>query len=73
MFTKSFWAGAAERAGKTFAQTVLAFFGANAVGLIHADWFGALDLGAGAAVLSVLTSLVTVTQVTATAPASTQQ
>lgn len=66
--TKAFWWGVLERAGKTLAQTMLAYLGADAVGLLHADWLGALDVGVGAAVLSVLTALATVTTVTATSP-----
>jgi hypothetical protein len=73
MFTKAFWTGALERALKTFGQSVLATLGVGATGLLHADWGTALDVGGLAAVISVLTSLVTVTQVTSTAPASTQQ
>jgi hypothetical protein len=70
MFKKLFWAGTFERAVKTFCQTLLAYFGANAVGLLHADWLGALDVAGGATVLSVLTSLVTATTVVATSPLS---
>lgn len=73
MFTKAFWAGALERAAKTFGQSVLAALGVGATGLLHADWLTALDVGGLAAVLSLLTSLVTVTTVTSTAPTSTQQ
>lgn len=49
-----------ERATKSFAQGVLATFGAGALDVLHADWGNALSLGAGAAVLSVLTSLLSV-------------
>lgn len=69
MWTIVFWRGAAERAVKTFAQSVLATLGVGATGLVHADWLGAVDVGALGAVLSVLTSLVTVTTVVATSPA----
>lgn len=68
MWTALFWRGAAERALKTFAQTVLATLGVGATGLLHADWLGALDIGGMAAVLSVLTSMVTLTTVVATTP-----
>lgn len=68
MWTIAFWKGAAERAIKTFAQSVLATLGIGATGLLHADWLGAVDVGAMAAVLSVLTSLVTMTTVVATSP-----
>jgi hypothetical protein len=69
VWTIAFWKGAAERAVKTFAQSVLATLGVGATGLVHADWLGAFDVGGMAAVLSVLTSLVTVTTVVATTPA----
>jgi hypothetical protein len=55
--TGDFWLDLAERAIKTFAQTVLATFGAGALDVLHADWGNALALGAGAALLSVLSSL----------------
>ena len=51
---------AAERAVKTFAQTLLAYFGASALDILHADWGNALSVSAGAVVLSVLTSLLSV-------------
>lgn len=46
-----------ERAVKTFAQAMLAYFGAGVLNVLSADWGEALSVGAGAAVLSVLTSL----------------
>lgn len=57
MLTRAFWADAAERAVKTFAQTVLAVFGVGALDVLHADWGNALSLAAGATVLSLLTSV----------------
>jgi len=51
---------AAERAIKTFAQTLLAYFGASALDVLHANWGNALSVAAGATVLSVLSSLVSV-------------
>ncbi|HET6915318.1 MAG TPA: holin [Acidimicrobiales bacterium] len=47
----------AERAVRTFFQTLAAYFGAGALDLLHADWTHALDLSAGAAVLSIVTSM----------------
>lgn len=48
---------AIERAVKTFAQTLLAFFGADALDVLNANWGNALSVAAGAVVLSFLTSL----------------
>lgn len=48
---------ALERAAKTFAQTLLAFFGADAFDVLQANWPNALSVAAGAVVLSVLTSV----------------
>lgn len=58
MWTLLFWKATAERAVKTFCQVLLAVLGAEEFGLLHAPWGLALDLGLMAAVLSVLTSLV---------------
>jgi hypothetical protein len=58
--TRDFLLDALERMIKTFAQTVLATFGAGALNILHADWGNALSLGLGAALLSVLTSLVSI-------------
>lgn len=55
--TRDFWLDAAERAIKTFAQTLLAYFGADAFDVLQANWGNALPIAAGAVVLSVLTSL----------------
>jgi hypothetical protein len=55
--TRKFWADAAERAVKTFAQSLLALGLTNASGLLDVNWAGALS-GAGlAAAVSVLTSV----------------
>jgi hypothetical protein len=57
MFEVNFWKSAVERAVKTFAQTALALFGAGALDVLTADWQQVLGVSAGAAVLSVLTSV----------------
>jgi hypothetical protein len=47
----------AERAVKTFCQTLVALLGAGAVDLLSVPWQSALSVSAGAAVLSVLSSI----------------
>ncbi len=57
MLTKAFWRGAAERALKTFAQSLVAVIGVGAVGLLDVDWIGALSAALLATVISLLTSI----------------
>jgi hypothetical protein len=57
MATSGFWASALERAAKTFAQTALILLGAGPLDVLHIAWQSTLSLSAGAALLSVLTSL----------------
>ena len=59
MFTKAFWEYAGERAIKTFAQTAIATLGAGTVGLFLIDWATLRSVAGGAALLSLLTSVVT--------------
>lgn len=50
-----FWAAdTAVRALKTFAQALVALFGANAVDLLKTDWTVDLSVAAGAALVSLL-------------------
>ena len=56
---KTFWAGTAERAVKTLAQSVLAMIGTNTVAITDLDWEHILAVAATAAVVSILTSLAT--------------
>ena len=60
IFTIGFWKQATERAVKTFAQTALALFGAGAINVLTVDWQQVVGVSAGAAVLSYLTSIVSV-------------
>ena len=55
--SRTFLIDAAERAVKTFAQAVLAYFSAGAFDVLSADWGEALTVGGSATVLSALTSL----------------
>ena len=60
MFTTVFWKDAAERAIKTVAQTLLALWlvGDVALNALSVDWTEALGVALGAAVISLLTSIV---------------
>ena len=57
MFDQRFWIAAAERAVKTFAQTLVALIGTGAVGVMDLDWLQMLSVAATATILSVLTSV----------------
>lgn len=57
MWTLAFWKATAERAVKTFAQSLLAVMAADGFGLLNADWVARLSAAGMAAVLSVLSSL----------------
>jgi hypothetical protein len=58
MFTKNFWSYAGERAIKTFAQAAIAYLGTGSVGLLSIDFVTLASLAGGAALLSLLTSVV---------------
>jgi hypothetical protein len=57
MFDSRFWIAAAERAVKTFAQTLVALIGTGAVGIMDLDWMQMLGVSATATVLSILSSV----------------
>ena len=57
MFDRLFWKLAVERAVKSAAQTAVLVLGAGAVDVFTVDWRQTAGLAAGAAVLSVLTSI----------------
>lgn len=56
-FTRAFLVDAGERAAKTFAQAALATLGAGSVDILTTNWVGALSIGAGAAIVSLLMSI----------------
>jgi len=53
--TKQFLTDTAERVVRTFAQALLAFWGADALNVLNADWGEALSVAAGAALVALLT------------------
>lgn len=57
LWTRSFWKGAAERATKTAAQVLVAYFTVGTTGILDVDWVTALSVSGAAAVASLLTSL----------------
>lgn len=57
MVTRAFWADVAERAVKTFAQTLALLLAADGANLLTVDWPTSLGVAGTAAVLSVLTSV----------------
>jgi hypothetical protein len=63
LITKEFVSYSAERAIKTFAQTAIAALGAGSIGLLTIDYVNLFSVAGGAALLSLLTSVVTTTSV----------
>ena len=59
MWTRDFWARSAERAVKTFAQTLAVLLTTSAVApdVLAFGWLPALSMSAGAAAVSLLTSI----------------
>jgi hypothetical protein len=62
LFSWEFWHYAGERAVKTLAQAALAYLGTGTVGLLSIDFLTLLSVAGGAALLSVLTSVVTLSK-----------
>jgi hypothetical protein len=58
MLTKKFGLDALERSVKTFAQSLVALIGAGAVNIVLLDWPDMLGVSATAALVSLLTSVV---------------
>jgi putative AlgH/UPF0301 family transcriptional regulator len=61
MLEKDFLMAVAERAIKTFAQTVIAMVGTNAMGAFDSTFVNALEVGLVAAIMSVITSYASAT------------
>jgi threonine dehydrogenase-like Zn-dependent dehydrogenase len=61
ILTKKFWSFAGERAIKTFAQAAVAVLGTGSIGLLTIDYVTLVSISGGAALLSVLTSIISVT------------
>ena len=57
MASRAFWVDVAERAVKTFAQTLIPLLAADGTNLLNLDWPAALAVAGTATVLSVLTSI----------------
>lgn len=55
---KKWLRAALVRAIRTIAQTVLAFIGTGATGILDVNWTGALSAAALAGVISILTSII---------------
>ncbi len=57
MFTKTFWKDTAERAVKTFVQSLIAAAAAGATGVLDVDWVNAFSVAGLATLISVGTSV----------------
>lgn len=66
LFSITFWRDAAERAGKTAAQSAILALGGGAANVLTLDWLTLGGAAAGGALLSLLTSVASL-KVTGTA------
>ena len=57
MFTIAFWRATAERAVASVAGGALSVIGADAFGVVEADWQGIVSVALGAGVVAVLKAL----------------
>ncbi|MDR0436358.1 MAG: holin [Propionibacteriaceae bacterium] len=57
MFTKAFWLAEIDRLTKVFASAMLGVIGVNGIGLLDADWLGALSVAGMAVTVSLLSDI----------------
>ena len=55
--TMTFWRSAGERSIRAAASAMLALLGTGMLNILQIDWLGLLSVGAGAALVSFLTSI----------------
>lgn len=70
VLTKLFWLDCIERAVKTACQVALSALGLDTVDILRVDWVQLASLSAGAALISVLTSVASAPRVGTLSPAS---
>jgi hypothetical protein len=58
MWSTSFWKQSAERSAKSAAQALIGLWALDGFNVLHAHWDLAFGVAVGAAVLSILTSIV---------------
>ncbi|WP_285005179.1 holin [Lactococcus formosensis] len=57
MFTKTFWKDTAERAVKTFAQSMVAVMTVGSTGVLDVDWKNTVSVALLATLVSIFTSI----------------
>jgi len=70
LFDSNFWRDAATRAARSFAQTLAAALGGNALNVWSAGWHQSLGLAAGSALLALLMAVDRATAAVAASPAA---